>query len=306
MKDGGFTTGADEKYCMIGKAVHLKHFSLPARVLAALHLAEQVTALTKRADGKRYSLMPEAVLVHIENGDVRILPEKCPEEGAGDADLFRFAAYMAFRLLCVDDPLDGRETLVKYPYLSKEAAADVWQGKYGFILSDGPNRFSDYIGKTAAARWNALPAFLQRAFQEAFDTKEEGGEKEADLAYWLVQMRKLRDCLVLEDRRWSFWEPEASGQTMVLEMKEYQVHVQARKAIYWYHVEAEFDAQTNGIVGGIGQDGFLENRSRFVWSVEAGEKKLPLYPAEKIKLETGMVLKIEDTDIYVAVREAAK
>lgn len=308
----------DSKCYMLSKAVMRRDFPLQARVMAALNLAE---ALEEKKDCYAECLVhlsTEAVSVNIENGDVEIDVEKCFQNdisldgmenyiqcqggtntGLEENDFTRFAVYSTFRLLCMENPFDGRETLLEYPLLSKKAIKQIHSGDYGFVMSDCTNRFSDYIGREILPMWKNVPIFLKEVFEQELNVKQ----KDLDclsMKEWVKYMRMLRDCLVCVNNQFRLCDPDAKNDVLFMVVNGFKIPVWPRKAIYWYHVDEEkIDMQKGGIIGGINTKGLLENRTSGRWYVEDHGQKIILYSDCGIKPENGMKIYIGCSKIEI-------
>lgn len=317
-----------EKYRRIDEAVQMPEFPLRARVLAALNLSDTMVGIQEELGGLLYSMSPEAVYINIESGEVRILIERCldpafrgkgryeygfatlknkePEgDYLGEADLLNFLEYATFRLLCMEDPFNGEETLLLYPCLTKKALEEIHQGDYRFIFSGGDHSQAAHLGPNIRGRWNSLPGSLRRTFERVFDRGGSVREGQMNLAGWRKQMRKLRDCLVSVNRQFRLCDPELSNKVLFMVIGEYQIPVWSMKAIYWYHVGRSYDAKTNGLVGGINAGGYLENRTDSRWVFKIDKTTSTVKPGEQVKLEEGAELTIENQTIRVVNGEKA-
>lgn len=305
-----------EKYRRIDEAVLLPEFPLRARVLAALNLSDAVAGIQEYFGELLYSFCPEVVYVHVENGDIRILIEQClsPASKGKDryvygfasepgkeipempkaAELLNFLEYTTFRLLCMEDPFDGAGTLVQYPCLTKRALEEIHKGEHKFVFSDGGKPLSAYAGQHAWGKWKGIPRYLRRIFERVFAQGTGDQSSRMDLAEWQKQMQKLRDCLVYVNRQFRLCDPEVPNKVPFMVIGEYRIPVWAKKAIYWYHAGVPYDAKTNGIIGGIDAEGFLENHMDSRWVIEMDKKTFTVAPGKKVKLEEGMKLTVTE------------
>lgn len=299
-----------EKYRRIDRAVLLPEFPLRARVLAALNLSDLTVGIWKYFGRLLQSFGPEAVYVHMESGDIRVLIERCLSpagrgkdryaygfasgpgkalsETPGEAELLNFLEYTTFRLLCMEDPFDGAKTLVQYPCLTKKALEEIHQGGYPFIFSDGGKQLCAYIGQQALGRWKGLPGYLRRSFERAFSQGAAPRDGGPGLADWQKQMQMLRDCLVYVNRQFRLCDPEIPNKVPFMVIGEYRIPVWSKKAVYWYHAGLPYESGAGGIIGGIDAEGFLENRMDSRWVAEVDGKTFAVAPGGKVKLEEGM------------------
>lgn len=303
-----------EKYRRLDEAVLLPEFPLRARVLAALNLADTMVGIQDKFEGLLYSMRPGAVYVNLETGETKILIERCMDFASGkegryeygfavgpkeekedtltEADLLNFLEYTTFRLLCMEDPFDGEETLTRYPCLTRKALEEIHRGDYPFAFAGAGHPAAAYPSQNAQARWKSLPGDLRRLFERVFDRSARIGEDGMDLSKWRIQMRKLRDCLVSVNRQFRLCDPEVPNKVLFLVIGEYRIPVWSKKAIYWYHTKLEYEKTTNGLVGGINSEGSLENRTGTQWAVELDGTTAFIAPGGKVKLEEGMKLTI--------------
>lgn len=310
-----------DKYETIDMVYRKNSFAFHSRVVMALNLAEAFFALEKYFDGYLTKLVPEAIYVNTDDGDVKIIIDRllsrdidlresgdeylrivCGDEETLDkSDLIRFLVYTSFRLICIENPYDGKDALIDYPLLTAKAYEAINSGDYGFIFSETKDEYSEYIDKEALQRWNLLPRMIKRAFSAILDNKS--GVLEVD--EWLKYMRILRDCLVLVNGQFKLCDPDASNKVSFLANDEYSIPVWPRKAIYWYHVGLLADNVTKEVIAGINTDGFIENMTDEQWVIENKSKVAYLAPGKSIKPEIGMDIEINNTRFKVVSGEKA-
>ena len=245
------TTAFAIKYCTMDKAIFNTNCPLHIRVLTALNFVESVVTVFETFNSVIQRITPKAFWVNPENGDVRVFVEKLldcyddePEpdflvavksktDSIGESELSRFIAYTVFRLFCVDNPFDGRDTLVKYPLLTEKALREINSGEHEFIFEGKSNGYSEYIGVSAYQKWKILPPGLQCAIRREL-TKQRIDEKQIAPIEWLRKIRNLRDCLIFqnEKRRFVFCNPEEWPDLLFLVTSDhYVIPVWPRKAI---------------------------------------------------------------------------
>ncbi len=302
-----------EKYLQLHEAVNLQQFPLRARILAALNLSDAFASIKEYFFGILYSLCMEDIYVNIENGEIKILLERClspafqgkrgkdfyfecsdgaSKEASAETGLLDFLAYAEFRILCAADPFDGRETLMQYPYLSTLAMEQIHNGSYGFIFSDNENKCSQYAGQFAKAKWRELPAFIRTMFTQVFEEKTKGIERQMSFEDWLTQMRKLRDCLVYVKRKFKLCDPQEQNKVLFIKINEFKIPVWPNKAIYWYHTTFQYEDGQEGLIGGINKEGFLENYTDQSWHVEGDDDIMYLCKGDKVELKKGMKIQL--------------
>ena len=299
------------EYQNIDKTFNSLDFSLPCRVMASLKLAE----IASYEDGQHETvsgfIRVEDIFANIKTGDIKVVLEDPETEavnnksdknakGSGplEKDYLRLAVYLTFRLLCIGDPFDGKQTLVEYPYLSQSALTRIHSGDYDILVKGGINSFSDYIGKEVLNRWNALPKFFREQAQEILcnssNMTDQYGKE------WLVTIRKLRDCLVRVKGQYRFFDPSQPINLMFMEVGEYRVPIWPQKALYWYHAGVDIGQSRNGIVAGVNAEGNLENYSSLDWSATCGTATQFISPEHTVKPELGMVIQVKETKIQIA------
>lgn len=202
----------------------------------------------------------------------------------------------------MDNPYDGRDTLIQFPLLSATALNQINSGKYGFIFSGYWNQYSEHIGKEAYQRWRNIPSGLRSLLEAELNRKQgEGQYKTTD--EWLAYMRMLRDCLVLENGQFRLCDPDVPSQVLFLQTGDYRIPVKPRKAVYWYHVGMPEDQFENGIVAGINADGYVENYSHIQWDISKPAAAIKLESRQSIKPEEGMRIDIGGKVLYVICGE---
>lgn len=308
-----------DKYETINMVYRKNSFAFHSRVVMALNLSEAFSTLEKYFDGYLTRLVPEAIYVNTDDGDVKIIIDRLlsrdidlresdneylriicgGEETLDNSDLIRYLVYTSFRLLCIDNPYDGKNTLINYPLLTAKAYEVINSGNYGFIFSDTKDEYSEYIDKEAWQRWNLLPGMIKRAFSAILDDKRSTLEVDE----WLKYMRILRDCLVLVNGQFKLCDPDVSNKVSFLVSDEFSIPVWPRKAIYWYHVGLLTDNVTKEVVAGINTDGFMENMTDEQWVIENKSKVAYLAPGKSIKPEIGMDIEINNTRFKVVSGE---
>ncbi len=288
---------------LLGSVYVKQGLPLHIRVMTALKF---VTNLKKTFDEQgEYinKLCEDAFLINTENGDVEIDPEKLIEVGndnssVSEQEISGFVAYVVFRLLCIDSPYDGRQTLTEFPFLTNETKKDIESGKYGFIFSEGDNRFSEYKGKDTYHRWVNIPGKVREVL-----AGELSGECVSNhclmLDDWLKAVRILRDYLVFTDGQFKFCNPEKEEKALFINVDDYRIPVWPRKAVYAYHVDADIADTENGLVAGINAEGRLENRSALKWIVSYENENSEVNKGDSIKLEPGMTITINEKEIKI-------
>ena len=306
-----------EKYCRLDQAIPMKNFPFHARVLSAMNLTDTIKGIWEQFQGLVYYLGPEAVFVHVETGDIKVVVDRCfdaklgvkkryeflftlnPNEDAqgplNEEEIFHFLVYTTFRLLCIDDPFDGCDTLLQYPYMNSKAIEKIHKGNYQFVFGENSNHCSEYIGDIAPVRWKNLPRFLKQAYTQAFSRGEEECGCVRTAEAWLKIMRQVRDCLVFVNNQFRLCDPDMSNRILFMEIDAYKIPVWAKKAIYWYHVGIDYDTQTNGLVAGINRDGLLENKSQKNWMVNVDGTTSFVEPESSIRLKEGMQIWLTDS-----------
>ncbi len=305
------------RYCTLDRAVGRSDFTLHSRVVAALNFAEVIKMLNQYFDGLIYRFTPDAFYVNVENGDVKVIIERlfyCQSVdyerrvdylsyGGGihiliEEYFIKFEAYTIFRLLCADNPYDGRETMMMFPLLSAQALKRINSGEFGFIFSDCGNRYSEYIGKDAFQKWKNLPASLRKLLEHELKRKPGTGiYKSSD--EWLKYMRMLRDCLVFVKGQFRLCDPDVSNNVKFIKTGDYSIPIWPRKAVYWYHIGMQENLVENGVVAGVDTDGYIENYSSLSWYMTCDRLHRMIKPGEKIEPEIGMEIEIEDAVLYI-------
>ena len=304
-----------DKYETIDMVYRKTSFAFHSRVVMALNLSEAFFTLEKYFGGYLTRLVPEAIYVNADDGDVKIIIDRllsrdvdipkpsdeylriiCGDGGTLDkSDLIRYLVYTSFRLICIENPYDGKDALIAYPILTAKAYDVINAGDFGFIFSETKDQYSEYIDKEALQRWNMLPGMIKRAFSSVLDNKN----STIEIDEWLKYMRILRDCLVLVNGQFKLCDPEASNRVSFLANDEFSIPIWPRKAIYWYHVGLPTDDVTREVVAGINSDGFIENMTDEQWVIENKSKVAYLASGKSIKPEIGMDIEINNTHFKV-------
>lgn len=310
-----------DKYKTIDSAFRKGNFAFHSRVITALNLAEAFFSLDNYFYGYLTCLVPEAIYINTDDGDVRIiidrllsrdieLPEGnneylrivCGDEDTiNRSDLLRYLAYTSFRLICIENPYDGKGALIEFPLLTNNAYKAINSGKYGFIFSEAKDEYSEYIDKETYQRWNLLPGKIKDVFSAVLDNKGDA----LDVGEWLKNMRILRDCLVLVNGQFKLCDPDVSNKVSFLVSDDYYIPVWPRKALYWYHVGIPVDNVAKEVVAGINNDGYIENMTDEQWVVENKSHLAYLAPGKSIKPEMGMDIEINNTHFKVVSGEKA-
>ena len=300
-----------EKYYSINNAVRKEKFPFHSRIVAAVNMAEAIAMLRVYFKDYLERLIPEAFYVNVENGDIKVIIDRLmSSDNLGltedqeylrikrremykleTEDLLKFAAYTSFRLICIESPYDGKETLIKYPLLTVRAYAEINSGKYGFIFSKERDALSEYTDKEMQKKWNSVPRKVRETISEILDS---GGKCDISIGHWLKNMRTLRDCLVYVNGQFKLCDPDVSNKVSFLSSDEYSIPIWPKKALYWYHVGIDIDKVDNEIVAGISADGYMENLSKITWMVRYDSAKEFIIPGEKIKPVVGMEISINE------------
>lgn len=296
-----------------------KGFSIYSRILAAINLSETLNVIKDYIGKNILSIRSDFIYINIDNGDVYIYIEPwlvewmdlgtvddfgfSPEwylrenKSVTETDFRFFMAYVIFRLLCNDDPFDGNETLLQFPLLTDKALRLIRSNKYGFVLTNGRNSVSEYIGQGLWKKWRALPTFLRSEIEKSFTTGIEMPYERTEISQWLKIMQKLRDCLVYVNGQFRFCDPDISNKVLFMTIDDYKIPVWPKKAIYWYHVDIPFNELKNGIVAGVAsKDGqyYLNNLSGNVWKVTLNNTKFWIHPECEIEIVEGMTIELEN------------
>jgi hypothetical protein len=304
-----------DEYVNIEKSVTQNDFSLQARVMAGLNMASAVSFACNSKINTYTSADVEDYYVSIRTGDIKIfveIHESQDSVAAEDEDgntlydaavpkegkMLSLVAYLTFRLLCLVDPFDGKQTLVEYPLLSKTATAKIHSGQYRLIVETGENTASRYLGSEALNRWNALPNFFREQLVKALCAQSDNCE--IDGVIWLDSMRKLRDCLVFVKGQYRFCDLDLPINLLYMKMGSYKVPVWPKKALYWYHIGDDAEKAGSGVIAGVNSEGTLENFSDLTWCIEYGTMKEFISPKHSVKPESGMLIKMKD-DVVVEI-----
>ena len=313
--------GFCDKYKTIDAVYRRNSFAFHSRVVMSLNLAEAFLTLEKYFYGCLRRLVPEAIYVNTDDADVKIIIDRLlsrdidlrnaddeylriicdDEETINRSDLLRYLVYTSFRLICIDNPYDGKDTLIQFPLLTSKAFGEINSGNYGFIFSKRKDEYSEYIDKEALQRWNLLPGFIKQVFSDVLDNKR----SDLDVDDWLKYMRILRDCLVLVNGQFKLCDPDVSNKVSFLVSDEFRIPIWPRKAVYWYHVGILADYVTKEIIAGINAEGFIENMTNEQWVIENESKVRYLAPGKSIKPEIGMDIEINNTHFKVVSGEKA-
>ena len=304
----------NDVYVKLERSVTQKDFSLQARVMAGLNIAGAVAFACNNKIHAYSSADAEDFFVSTRTGDVKIIIDNhestgrvftesedvnssCINSFPQEETMVRLAAYLTFRLLCLGDPFDGKQTLVEYPFLSKSATAIIHSGKYGLIVEKGENSASGYIGAEVLSRWKALPKFFRAQMVEALHAQSD--KCETDSTVWLNNIRKLRDCLVFVNGQYRFCDPDLPINLLFMKVRSYKVPVWPKKALYWYHIGDSAVKTGNGVIAGVNGDGVLENHSDLTWCIEYGTLKEFIDPKRSVKPASGMIIKMNDVVVEI-------
>lgn len=310
----------DRSVHQLTKALKASGFSIYSRIMAAMNLAESLCVIQKYVGRNIVTIHPEEIYVNIDSGDVYIwianwLRDVTAKSGTEEfgfspewyhrtdktvtySDLNYFAAYVFFRLLCNDDPFDGSETLMQFPLLTREAITSIHDGTYGFVLTDGRNNISEYIGYGLQKKWRALPRFIRVEFEKNFTVGLKSPEDRTDIAKWLKIIQKMRDSLVYVNSQFKFCDPDVSNKVLFMVVDDFKIPVWPKKAVYWYHVDIPLYESQNGIVAGVTvREGkyYLSNLSGNPWAVTLNSVTEWVEPEQSIQIIEGMVIKLGDS-----------
>lgn len=310
-----------------GRLLDLTHaavafgFSLHARLNAAMKFSEMMLRLGDFVGSDLLSVHPDEIYINTEVGDCYILLKEWfaswinPEPGESFCmppdwqeredktldlyDLEYFVAYAVFRILCGEDPFDGKKALKELPYLTPEAIQEMHRGDYDFVFRpDGNNGISAYIGQKLKNKWCSLPSFLRHAFAHDFTAGIADKKERTPIGEWLENVRKLRDCLVAVNRQYKFCDPDVPNNVCFMLVNDYKIPVWPGKAVYWYHVGLPKDSLKNGIAAGIrkGQDGkfYLMNYSGIEWGITLNTKASCMVSDEKVEIVEGLTISFRD------------
>lgn len=316
----------DVKILRLSAALTTKGFSIYSRIMAATNLAEALSILCQYAGKNILSIHPEDIYLNTDNGEVYIWIERwlskvtdlCEVEDFGfdsewysredktitEEDIRYFIAYVVFRVLCNDEPFDGSETLLQFPLLTNEAIHLIHANKYGFVLSDGKNCVSEYIGQGLLKKWRALPAFLRSEIEKNFTVGLDSPMERTAVSTWVKILRKLRDCLVFVNGQVRFCDPDAPNKVLFMVIGEYKIPVWPQKAIYWYHAGLPINETKNGVVAGVTlKEGhhYLSNLSGSVWGASLGKTTFWIQPEREIEIAEGMTIELENGNIITIV-----
>lgn len=312
---GNIPNDFNDEYVKIEKSVTQNDFSLQARVKAGLNMASAVSFAYNSKINVYSSADAKDYYVSTRTGDIKILVKMHESRDSIDAEdedgntsrdgsvpkkekMLSLVAYFTFRLLCLVDPFDGKQTLVEYPFLSKAATTKIHSGQYRLIVETGENTASKYLGSEALSRWNALPKFFREQMVKALCAQSDNCE--IDGAMWLDSMRRLRDCLLFVKGQYRFCDPDLPINLLFMRMGNYKVPVWPKKALYWYHIGGDAEKTGSGVVAGVNGEGVLENYSNLTWCIEYGTMKEFISPKHSVKPESGMLIKMKK-DVVVEI-----
>ena len=315
----------NDKVHQLSKVVSASGFLIYSRVMAALNLSETLYAVKDFLGQNIISIHPEDIFVNTETGEIFVWIEQwlnevkeatfemdfglSPEwytredKKCDERDFQYFLSYVIFRLLCNDEPFDGRETLIQFPCLTAEAKRRIYSGQYSFSLAKGNNAVSEYIGQSLLKKWKALPSFIRNMFEHNFTSGVADREVRTEIEHWLKNMRKLRDCLVYVNGQFRFCDPDMPNRVLFMLVEDYKIPVWPKKALYWYHVGMPFSESQNGVIAGISaKEGgyFLNNLSGDVLGATLNNTNVWVHPGKDIELMEGLTIRLEnDTVIKV-------
>ena len=312
--------GFCEKYQNIGRAIRRTEFPFHYRIIASMNMAEAIMMLGTYFDGCLNRIALEAFYVNIENGDIKVVLDRVISDGdfndtddyeylviekpqgetVDSSDLLRFAAYSAFRLICVESPYDGRRTLTEFPLLTRKTYKEINSGRYGFIFSETGCGFSEYINKEMLQKWNSIPGKVRDAFSVILNNEENDC---INMEQWLKNMRVLRDCLVYVNGQFKLCDPGVSNGVSFMDSGEYSIPIWPKKALYWYHVGVDPDDVETEVIAGITPDGFMENRSNMQWVIDNESRLIVVHPGKSIKPDIGMDIEINNVHFKVVSGE---
>ena len=310
----------------LSDALMAENFSIYSRVMTAINLAESLNVVHNYVGKSILSIHPEDIYVNTDNGDIYIWIERwlskivdtdavddfgfAPEwysrekKAVTEADFRFFMAYAVFRLLCNSEPFDGDETLMQFPLLTDDAVRFIHSGSFGFVLSQGDNCISTYMGRELQEKWRALPGFLRSVMKKNFTIGIENPDERTEISQWLKTMQQLRDCLVFVNGRFRFCDPDSSNPVLFMKIDDYKIPVWPKKAIYWYHVDIPVNESKNGIVAGVtSRDGHcsLKNLSGNVWGITLDKTSFWVYPEQEVEITEGMTIQLENKKIIKVV-----
>lgn len=301
----------------LSKAVSVKEFSIHTRIIAALNLSETLNLIHDYWEKNIFFVHPEEIYVNTENGEIfiwiekwlRKLPEVADEFGFPpewyskeerdfDERGFRFfAACVLFRILCGEDPMDGGETLLEFPLLTREAMRDIHSGRYPFVLAEENRSASEYINRDLWRKWQTFPEFVRNEFEKNFTSGIDCPDERTEISKWVKIMRDMRDCLLIVNGQFRFCNPERPDQMLFMEIDDYRIPVWPKKAVYWYHVGIPMSKSQNGIAAGVTLDEngyYLQNLSGNDWDITLDDTTEQIRPKAGIKIMEGMTIRLEN------------
>ncbi|MBQ4045814.1 MAG: hypothetical protein II627_05145, partial [Lachnospiraceae bacterium] len=303
------------EYKPISMVVETREFAMRNRLMAGLNLAAIFSQLEKNYSRLIRCAGWDDILVNQKNGDVKVFledfvgdsqrrsldPGSSPQALAGTEMSFypdgmkHFLAYALFRLLLADDPFDGAATLTEYPLLTADAVRMIHGPDAKYIFAkDRSNPCTEYIGSTAGRIFKGYPGFLRKTFETTFTAGMTDPGQRPGMDEWLLQMRRLRDCLVVVNNQIRLCDPGAKNSVLFLQIGVYMIPLWEKKAIYYYHVGLEADdplVGDNGIIAGLYKEGFLRNNSSgLVWTVYRNGIERKIHPGEQTQLKEGMFM----------------
>lgn len=302
-----------ETYYTLDDVIYKKTFSLNMRVNAAINLSEIIKTVADYFDGLIFSLYPEDIFVNPENGSVKLLIERCldsdyikhrynnisffvPDDRSSEcnyvnqSDLLKFVQYYSFRLMCVENPFDGKQTLLQYPLLTEKALKDINSGSFDFIFSKSKENFSTVLNEPTLRRWiNYLSSDIRRKFTEAFCIKNDEPNK-SSIDEWIINMRMLKDCFVFINGKSGICYPEKNVGIPFISINEYNIPAVENQKLYYYHIDMDYKDTNNGIIGQILNDNVFMNCLNKTICTKFDDLYVYVKPNEKIKLQPGMIL----------------
>lgn len=310
----------------LSKAIYAGEFSIYSRIMAALNLAEILSVMKEHMGSVLLSIHPEEIFINVETGEVLFWIEKWlkpvsdispnmefgispevyerEETSFEERDFRYFLSYAVFRILCSDDPFDGRETLLDFPCLTAEAMRKIHSGKYGFVLAKGNNTVSEYIGEGMMKKWRAFPSFIRNTFERDFTTGMSLKEERTEITQWLKTIRRLRDCLVYVNGQFKFCDPDVPNKVLFIVVDDYKIPVWPQKAVYYYHAGIPFGESRNGVVAGIkvkNGRSYLSNLSGNVWGATLNATNMWVHPEKEIEIQEGLTISLENDKVLKVV-----
>lgn len=302
------------EYKTISDIAYNEALSIRTKILALDNLTNMITTIYHSVPSKIKRIGANCIYVNPNDGNVIVILDRCldinayrsecsedglflelsEKNGLTERMLVRFLAYTAFIVICRNNPYDVTAALKLYPLLTKPAARKINEGQMGFVFStpncDNPIN-SDNIEKV----WKLLPSFFRASMCNELDNNSRE-DKHSSLKQWQIQIRMLRDSLIIVKNRPVLYDWDLQQNLLLLKCNEYLIPVWPRKAIYWYHVGLSYSDGENGIIGGIDADLRLKNNSNILWFSKKG---IQISRGQSIKLEEGMIINVGSQTIKI-------